>query len=652
MEYNHSPASETTNVRRQGRGRRALREPDQTGNDLGLNNNNNLEEQLEASTSSTTAPVNTQTVSRAVRVQGRRIKWTREMNIKIMESFYRVNNAENRALPGWRSKFYDDIRTNVFPELSLTEQNVVDRKSAIIKKKYLNEIELDEIREKIRREQSTNPTVQQTPTAPNIQEIQISSDSEDSNIDTQETRMRQEDQDRQLPGNTETNQEARELSNLEKEFYSNLRFFEGGHPVDRPMLPKLIMKRDTMKKVQHVNEILERYLGDSEDLSHVQLGIYIGAATTLEANGQRKYHERNARRRDIRNKDAEPPWMKRIKKQIGELRAKADVIASYLTGNRSARMQRKMKNIMKQGKISETDDHLKEKLVELKDTVRQTYKAKSARLRRYTELTKRKEQNKDFTRNPKQFFKKLSQNLSESGEGQIEEEEFVTFWERIWSNKKDWNEQNTWLPKVNESLQRVERMQDNTVSREEIATIAAKLSNWKSPGADKVQNFWVKKFTAAHGPLARVFSKALRNPESIPDWLMLGKTYLIYKKDDPKEPRNYRPITCLSVFYKLMTSVIAEKIYKHCDANEILALEQKGCTRKTLGCKEQLTIDATILKQATTKKRNLNICYIDYSKAYDSTRRREPPSESRRRPGRRLENQGTTWKIPAPAEET
>ncbi|KAI5716827.1 hypothetical protein M8J76_012998 [Diaphorina citri] len=70
MEYNHSPASETTNVRRQGRGRCALREPDQTGNDLGLNNNNNLEEQLEASTSSTTAPVNTQTVSRAVRVQG------------------------------------------------------------------------------------------------------------------------------------------------------------------------------------------------------------------------------------------------------------------------------------------------------------------------------------------------------------------------------------------------------------------------------------------------------------------------------------------------------------------------------------------------------------------------------------------------------
>ncbi|KAI5716587.1 hypothetical protein M8J76_009066 [Diaphorina citri] len=342
--------------------------------------------------------------------------------------------------------------------------------------------------------------------------------------------MRQEDQDRQIPGNTETNQEARELSNLEKEFYSNLRFFEGGHPVDRPMLPKLIMKRDTMKKVQDVNEILERYLGDSEDLSHVQLGIYIGAATTLEANGQRMYHERNARRRDNRNKDAEPPWMKRIKKQIGELRAKADVIASYLTGNRSARMQRKMKNIMKQAKISETDDHLKEKLVELKDTVRQTYKAKSARLRRYTELTKRKEQNKDFTRNPKQFFKKLSQNSSESGEGQIEEEEFVTFWERIWSNKKDWNEQNTWLPKVNEGLQRVERMQDNTVSREEIATIAAKLSNWKSPGADKVQNFWVKKFTAAHGPLARVFSKALRNPESIPDWLMLGKTG-IYQGD-------------------------------------------------------------------------------------------------------------------------
>lgn len=95
-------------------------------------------------------------------------------------------------------------------------------------------------------------------------------------------------------------------------------------------------------------------------------------------------------------------------------------------------------------------------------------------------------------------------------------------------------------------------------------------------------------------------------------------TVLLFKKGDPKDPKNYRPITCLSVIYKLFTAVINERLYQHCQTHQIFEAEQKGCIRAALGCKEQLTIDSVILKQVQKKQKNLNISYIDYSKAFDS----------------------------------
>ena len=40
-----------------------------------------------------------------------------------------------------------------------------------------------------------------------------------------------------------------------------------------------------------------------------------------------------------------------------------------------------------------------------------------------------------------------------------------------------------------------------------------------------------------------------------------GRTVLIYKKGDENLPKNYRPITCLSVITKLITSIVT-KNYK------------------------------------------------------------------------------------------
>jgi hypothetical protein len=66
------------------------------------------------------------------------------------------------------------------------------------------------------------------------------------------------------------------------------------------------------------------------------------------------------------------------------------------------------------------------------------------------------------------------------------------------------------------------------------------------------------------------------------------------------------------------TICIAEKIYEHLETNKLLAKEQKGCIKNSQGCKEQLIIDSAVLEQAHKYNRNLNIAYIDNSKAFDS----------------------------------
>ena len=104
----------------------------------------------------------------------------------------------------------------------------------------------------------------------------------------------------------------------------------------------------------------------------------------------------------------------------------------------------------------------------------------------------------------------------------------------------------------------------------------------------------------------------------MPNWLTEGLTYLLPKTDDTKNPKNYRPITCLTTTYKILTSIITERMYNFLEINVILPQEQKGCKRNSYGCKDQLMINKMILENCRKKSKNLSTAWIDYRKAFDS----------------------------------
>ena len=131
------------------------------------------------------------------------------------------------------------------------------------------------------------------------------------------------------------------------------------------------------------------------------------------------------------------------------------------------------------------------------------------------------------------------------------------------------------------------------------------MPNWKSPGPDLVQGFWLKSFSSLHERV-RLQLKECLDKGFVPNWLTRERTSLLQKdKSKGNVASNYRPITCLPLMWKLLTGVIADQIYAHLDQEKLLPEEQKGCRKGSRGTNDLLYIDRAVLS------------WIDYKKAYD-----------------------------------
>ena len=50
-----------------------------------------------------------------------------------------------------------------------------------------------------------------------------------------------------------------------------------------------------------------------------------------------------------------------------------------------------------------------------------------------------------------------------------------------------------------------------------------RLANWKAPGPDGVQGFWLKKLTSLNDQIAEQVDDVLNGRKAIAEWMMLGK---------------------------------------------------------------------------------------------------------------------------------
>ena len=144
----------------------------------------------------------------------------------------------------------------------------------------------------------------------------------------------------------------------------------------------------------------------------------------------------------------------------------------------------------------------------------------------------------------------------------------------IWDNEKEHERNAVSLRELRAEKDDMKQNAVNTTT-EMIKEQVKKIPNWKSPGPDGVQGYWLKKLTALHEHIAKQMDNIISNTEDIPKWMTVGTTVLCQK--DPGKGNavdNYRPISFLPLMWKLLTGTIAESIY-FLDVNDKLPVEQK-----------------------------------------------------------------------------
>ena len=96
-------------------------------------------------------------------------------------------------------------------------------------------------------------------------------------------------------------------------------------------------------------------------------------------------------------------------------------------------------------------------------------------------------------------------------------------------------------------------MKEVEITTEMVKNQCRKIPNWKTPGRDGIQGYWIKNLTSVHERIAAQLNEIACGVSRLPEWMMYGRTVLCQK--DPTKGGavdNYRPISCLQYLRKVL----------------------------------------------------------------------------------------------------
>jgi hypothetical protein len=226
-----------------------------------------------------------------------------------------------------------------------------------------------------------------------------------------------------------------------------------------------------------------------------------------------------------------------------------------------------------------------------------------------------------YTGSTKKAYKELRSNISwieglkKNDKNLFRRKDIITtateFYKKLYSdNRQPINDSNIIITQKTDSVSYTKPIDEN-----EVVEAINKLKLEKSPGADNITNEALKiaKVTLAK-PLTELFNMILRRSETPSQWSK-SNIILIYKKGDPKDIGNYRPISLLPCLYKLFSSLINTRISISLEAKQ--PIEQAGF-RKGFSTIDHIHTLELIIEKYQEQQRPLYIAFIDYQKAFDT----------------------------------
>ena len=148
----------------------------------------------------------------------------------------------------------------------------------------------------------------------------------------------------------------------------------------------------------------------------------------------------------------------------------------------------------------------------------------------------------------------------------------------------------------------------------EIDKIIREFENGK---ASDISLFVLKKCShLISGHLSDFFSKFLENG-IFPENLKRGSVTPIYKKGDPRYLDNYRPVSTLPIFGKILEKVIYNRLYDYFTATNALYDRQFGF-RKMHSTSHAINYSVDYILKEIERKNHVIGIFIDLSKAFDT----------------------------------
>ena len=133
---------------------------------------------------------------------------------------------------------------------------------------------------------------------------------------------------------------------------------------------------------------------------------------------------------------------------------------------------------------------------------------------------------------------------------------------------------------------------------------------------DQINYIMLKRCPILRTILHKIIIECWRT-STIPSCWKRGLSILIYKKNDPADPSNFRPITLQPVLYKVMASVIRNRIYSFLEKNNFVDKKiQKGFWPTIDGVAEHTQVLSHVIRDAKRNQRSIVITLLDLRNAF------------------------------------
>jgi hypothetical protein len=187
------------------------------------------------------------------------------------------------------------------------------------------------------------------------------------------------------------------------------------------------------------------------------------------------------------------------------------------------------------------------------------------------------------------------------------------------NNNKSHNDINIYMKYLYSTCKNsVPKIKTNKITRTEIEKImkSLKVSNSYYGFGETSAKILKKSVHKISSPLTHIFDQALSSG-TFPTHFKYSLVIPVYIKEDKQEISNYRPISLLTSFSKILEKIIYIRLYKHVTENNILSVEQFGFKENSSTEKATYKLLKEILDSLNDKKFTGAI-FCDLKKAFDN----------------------------------